>query len=157
LLHAYVDKRTAARRYLIGSVSSLGDIPAALESVSPHYLLFLALDANTIDDKTLRSLARALIDRGMAYFCVWGNDCSRVHDQFDLERDPSEPDGRVVMTTWHDNEPISEALWSFANVAYPDDEFEADCSDWVAISVANQKWEQKIMNELVEKNEGFPP
>jgi len=156
LLHVYSDNRTAARRYLIGTVSSLYDVPSALEPASPHYLLFLALDAASVDDKSLRSLARALIDRGIAYLCVWGNDCSRVHDQFDLERDPNEPDGRVVMTTWHVGEPISEALWFFANCAFPADDFAPDCTDWVAISVANQDWEQEITGELVGDNQGFP-
>jgi hypothetical protein len=93
----------------------------------------------------------------MAYLCVWGGDCSRVHDQFDLERDTEEREGRVVVTTWHDDEPIEEALWFFANCAYPDTEFEADCRDWVAISVANRGWEKNIRTELVERNSGFPP
>jgi hypothetical protein len=157
LLQAYNDKRTQSRRYLIGNAPSLDDIPAAAELASPHYLLFLAVDAASIDDERLRSLARTLIDRGMAYLCAWGNDCSRVHDQFDLERDPNETDGRAVMTTWHDDEPISEALWFFANVAFPPDDFEADCTDWVAISVANGEWEQEIISELVVRNDGFPP
>lgn len=157
MLRSFNDKRTATRRYLIGTVPSLNDIPAAVESASAHYLLFLALDAASIEDERLRFLARALIDRGMACLCVWGNDCSRVHDQFDLEREPNESEGRVVTTTWHDDEPISEALWYFANCAYPSDDFEADCTDWVAISVANQEWEQQITRELVEMNQGFPP
>jgi hypothetical protein len=60
-------------------------------------------------------------------------------------------------TTGHDDEPISEALWFFANVAYPSDDFEADCTDWVAISVASKEWEREITDELVGRNEGFPP
>lgn len=151
------DKRTAARRYCIGTVSSLDDIPTVLDSVSPHFLLFLALDATSIRDESLRRIARALIDRGMVYLCAWGGDCSRVHDMFDRERDPNEQEGRTVMTTWHDDEPIDEALWYFANNAHPDDEFEADCSDWVAISVRNEDWEREIRAELVDKNDGFPP
>lgn len=61
------------------------------------------------------------------------------------------------MTTWHDDEPLGEAAWFFANMAYPDDGFEADCKDWVAISVGNLDWEGELRAELVEKNEGFPP
>jgi hypothetical protein len=61
------------------------------------------------------------------------------------------------MTTCHDDEPISEALWFFANVAYPADDFETTCTDWVAISVANSQWEKEIKAELVDRNEGFPP
>jgi glutamyl/glutaminyl-tRNA synthetase len=157
LLTTHIDKRSTSRRYCVGTVKSATEIPAVLQSVSPHFLLFLAMDATSTRNDTLRAVARALIDSGMAYLCVWGNDCSRVHDQFDLERDPNEPDGRVVTTTWHDDEPLSEALWYFANCAYPDDAFEFDCRDWVALSVGNVEWEREIRSELVDKNEGWPP
>jgi len=115
------------------------------------------MDATSTPDESLRMVARQLISRGMAYLCAWGNDCSRVHDQFDLERDPDEPENRTVTTTWHSEEPLSEALWYFANVAYPDVSFELDCTDWVAISVANSDWEQEIRTELIDRNEGWPP
>ena len=120
-------------------------------------MLLLAVDAASIGDESLRGVARRLIDRGLAFFCVWGEDCSRVHDQFDLERDFDEADGRSVMTTWHDDEPLSEAAWFFANVAYPDYDFEVDCRDWVAISVASDDWGRELRTALVESNEGFPP
>ena len=62
-----------------------------------------------------------MLEQGIAYLCVWGTDCERVHDLFDLERMPDEPKGRVVMTTWHSKESLSEALWFFANCVEPDD------------------------------------
>ena len=157
MLRTYADKRTPSRRYSVGQVGSVSEVPAVLESVSPHFLLFLALDASAISDDVLRVVARALLDRGLAYLCVWGKDCCRVHDQFDIEREPNEPDGHVVPTTWHDDEPLEEALWYFANVAYPDDSFEFDCRDWVAIAVGCSKWEEQIRAELVDKNTGWPP
>ncbi len=157
MLTTHIDKRTPSRRYCLGTVESVTDIPAVLQSVSPHFLLFLAIDATSTPNDSLRAVARALIDRGMAALCVWGNECSRVHDQFDLVRDPNEPDGSVVVTTWHDDEPLTEALWYFANVAYPDDAFESDCRDWVAISVGNIEWGREIRSELIDNNEGWPP
>jgi hypothetical protein len=60
-----------------------------------------------------------------------------VHDQFDLERLPDEPKGRIVMTTWHAKESLSEALWFFTSCVEPDETFAADCADWVALSVTN--------------------
>lgn len=131
----------------------MDEVPAILESVSAHFLLFLAMDAQSANNDSLRRVARRLIDRGMAYLCVWGTDCSRVHDQFDLERNPAEPAGRTVTTTWHSDEPLAEALWFFANIAHPDDSFGVDCTDWIGISVANQAWEQDIRTELTQWNE----
>lgn len=152
----HVDRRTSTRRYLVGNLTRIEDILSILGQVSSRFMLFLALDASSISDQTLRSVARALIDRGMSYLCVWGNECSRVHDEFDLERG-DEPDGHVVMTTWHDDEPLAEALWFFANVAYPDSSFEAECRDWVAISIGSPNLERQICEELIDNNEGWPP
>ena len=116
-------------------------------------MLFLAVDATSIPNSVLRAVARELLDRGLASLCVWGTDCSRVHDQFDLERHPDSE----VETTWHSDETLEEALWYFANVAYPDDSFERDCRDWVALAVANDAWEEGIRTELIDNNEGWPP
>jgi hypothetical protein len=157
MARTHIDKGTPTRRYCVGNVASVGEIPSALTSASPHFMLFLALNASDVNDEMLRRVARECIDRGMAYLCVWGDDCGRVHDQFDLERTEDEPDNLTVTTTWHDDEPLSEALWYFANVAYPDDGFEADCSDWVALSVANIDWEREMVRVLVDENAGWPP
>lgn len=54
------------------------------------------------------------------------------------------------MTTWHDNEPLSEALWFFANAAFPDERFAPDCTDWVAVAVGNESWEREFREQLTE-------
>lgn len=115
-----------------------------------QYVLLLAVDATHLDNGRLRRLARTLLEKGLASFCVWGPDCSRVHDQFDLERDPNETDGRVVTTTWHDDEPLSEAVWYFAFNARPSDDFEEDCKDWVALSVGSEAWERELSSSLIQ-------
>src|ERR1035437_4021709 len=45
---------------------------------------------------------------------------------------------------------ISEALWFFANCAEPDEGFEADCTDWIAISVANEALAKEFRTDLIE-------
>jgi hypothetical protein len=57
-----------------------------------------------------------------------------VHDLFDWECIPNEAEGFTVMTTWHDDEPLREAIWFFANAASPDEGFSPDCTDLVAIA-----------------------
>lgn len=93
-----------------------------------------------------------LLDRGICYLCVWGPDCERVHDLFDAERLPKEPEGRVVMTTWHSEDPLQEAIWFFANCTVPDEAFAPDCTDWVAISVRNATWGQEIRSALIRSD-----
>jgi hypothetical protein len=156
-LTTHSDKRSPSRSYRVGKVSSIKEIETAIEEGSLHFMLFIATDATGVSNDELRVVARMLLDRGLAGLCVWGEDCPRVHDQFDFERSPNEHDGSVVETTWHSDEPINEALWYFANVAYPDDCFEHDCHDWIAIAVGDDLWERTIRNELIDNNEGSPP
>ena len=140
------------RTYRFGTVASFEDVPEALHALSPHFVLLLAVDATRLSDDTLRMVARTVLGRGLAYLCIWGADCSRVHDQFDLERDPAETEGTVVPTTWHDNEPLEEAVWYFAHNAYPSDDFDKSCQDWVALSIGNDEWEQELRKSFAEIN-----
>lgn len=138
------------QRFCVGAVPSVKRVRSILDSVSASYTLFLAVDASSIDDESLREMGRSLLERGISYLCVWGPDCERVHDQFDMERMPSEPKGRVVMTTWHSKESLSKALWFFANCVEPDYGFEPDCKDWVAVSVNDEAWAREIGVQLTE-------
>ncbi|MGH9588503.1 MAG: DUF7684 family protein, partial [Acidobacteriaceae bacterium] len=112
---------------------------------------FLAIDATTIPDETIRSAAKFLVERGLAYFCAWGPDCERVHDLLDQERMREEPEGRCVITTWHAKESLSQALSFFSNCVEPDDGFIANCKDWVALSVSNKAWLHQVRTDLVKR------
>ena len=152
MLERMKHKEEPTRNYCVGGVDLLQDIPSALEAVSAKYCLFLALDATSINDEEIRRTAKVLLERGIAYFCVWGPECERVHDLFDRERLPEEPRDRVVMTTWHSKESLSKALWFFEYCAEPADGFVADCRDWVALSIANESWAQHIRTTLIEQS-----
>lgn len=147
-------KRNPDRQYVVGTVADLEEIPRTLESCSPHFILLLAVDAISIKNERISALARSLLLHGLAGVSVWGPDCSRVHDLFDEERDPDETDERVVVTTWHDNESIADAVCYFDLCAYPSADLEHDCRDWVAIAVGNELWEQEIRRALIEGFDG---
>jgi hypothetical protein len=151
MLEIEVDRHKPDRRYCVGIVPRLEDILLALEPASTNYCLFLAMDATSINNEALRKAAKSLLERGIAYFCVWGPDCERVHDQFDLERMPNESKGQIVMTTWHSKESLSEALWFFANCVVPDKGFEPNCTDWVAVAVISEAWAQQIKTDLIDE------
>ena len=87
------------RRYVIADVPSLEDVHHSVRSISGNFCLFLANDATAIPDEDVRKAAALLLQEGIAYLCVWGPDCERVHDLFDLECIPDEPEGRCVMAT----------------------------------------------------------
>ena len=56
--------------------------------------------------------------------------------------------GRVVMTTWHSEETLSDALWFFANCTVPDAGFESLCTDWIAVSMMIDAWERTMRLDL---------
>lgn len=80
------------------------------------------------------------MESGCLYFIAWGVACETWHDTMDwtvLEAfDFGEiPDDRFVMTTWHDKEPLSEALWFAGNAAdHPD----IDLANTLIVHVARE-------------------
>ena len=57
-----------------------------------------------------------LVAEGCLFMCAWGLDCTLWDDSVDyanLEQFSygEIPEDRFVMTTWHDNEPLEEAIW----------------------------------------------
>ena len=76
-------------------------------------MLFLAMNARPMSTIEISDIANWALDQGAVYVCVWGPDCERVHDIIDeviVNRNPGETDEDVIMTTWHDDEALNEAL-----------------------------------------------
>jgi len=64
-----------------------------------------------------------LVADGCRYALTWGKDCAIWHDAIDWAElkafDFREvPDDRLVMTTWHDDEPLEEVFWFAGNCAH---------------------------------------
>lgn len=138
--------------FLREHVEQLADWPAELERPSAHFALFLALDARALDSAVLAAFAQRMLADGLAYLVAWGPDCERVHDIFDscivereIIRNIASPG--CVMTTWHDDEPLAEALEYFATCAIPY-ESEWSCQTWLAVSVKDQAWFEEIGEAL---------
>jgi hypothetical protein len=75
-----------------------------------------------------------------------------VHDSFDfadLEFDPQGKRG-VIMTTWHDDEPLSEAVWYFLSAAFPDDSYQKTCLDWIVAGVGTDQWNETVRTETTK-------
>jgi len=95
------------------------------------------MDARSIDSGQIGELAEKMADKGLAYLCVWGPDCERVHDIFDeieVQRDLEPTDDNVIMTTWHSAESLEESLWFFVNCAFPAEAYEQSCKEWIVCS-----------------------
>jgi hypothetical protein len=138
------------------AADSLTELPALIHPSNAHFVLFLAIDGREVETETIYSVSEKLLDRGMVYACVWGPDCESVHDSIDqprFRRQPGETDGSVVITTWHAEDPISEAVWFFLNCAWPADDYVHTCSDWIAAVIGNPAWEAEVRAKLLAEKE----
>jgi hypothetical protein len=77
--------------------------------------------------------------------CAWGPDCERVHDIVDEERDARNPNGPgVVMTTWHEDESLTEALWFVLAATTPDDVHVDAGGATVGVSIGSSAWADEM-------------
>jgi hypothetical protein len=131
--------------------------PSGVEIPHGRFRLFVAADATHISTETISEFARSALTNGMVYFCAWGQGCERFHDIVDeiivadgigeqLFVRPNK--GDVIMTTWHDDETLEDALDYFINSARPTDGFEPHSEYWVAICLTNHVWRADIQRRL---------
>jgi len=129
----------------------IDDLPDDLQLPSRYFACLLAWDANGVSDAEIAAAARKLITQGGIYFCTWGPHCERVHDIIDEEaaRDDSNPtDESVIMTTWHHDEPLSEAIWFLLHCSCPAENYFDECRSALAISVGSSECAVEIREAL---------
>ena len=134
--------RYADRELALATVPHLDAWPdGGLNLASPRFVLFLAIDGREVTDAGFRAFASKALNQGAVYFCVWGPEAERLHDLVDAEALAwnDSPD-QVVMTTWHWDEPLSEALWFAVHGAVPDEAYEEGCDVVLAVAVEQGYW-----------------
>ena len=123
--------------------------PDKLEIPSKRFRLFVAANISNVSKDVVSAFSLSALNHGMVYFCSWGPDCERFHDIVDdvvLEDDlgerkfagPNQDD--VIMTTWHTNESLEDALDFFATLAMPTDGFTQDSDFRLVVCVGQQEW-----------------
>ena len=135
-----------SKDFYLCSTQEIDSLTGQVNPSSQRFGLFLALDARSLDDVRISNSARSLLERGLAYLCIWGLGCERVHDTFDGVAAETDPEGNrpVVMTTWHSDETLQEALWFFVNRAFPDAAYVSTCKQWIVASLGHPDWEIAI-------------
>ena len=138
------DEATGRALYFL-QVADPRDLPQNL-AVGPHFVCLLAWDSEFESVEEISRVAEILLDAGCVYFCTWGSGCERVHDVIDeviVEREvdggfsPAPDDDRCILTTWHDREPLEQALWTLLNCSHPDEGYEQSCRSVVAIMIGS--------------------
>jgi len=129
------------------------DIPLELSFTGRFFVCLLAWDASTCTEEATKELARRLLTAGCVYVCCWGSGCERVHDLFDEADIALSPEGPFLMSTWHDNEPLSEAIWFMLFNTYPDEAFFDECRSAVGISIGSSEWAGEIRTAMAYPRE----
>lgn len=93
-----------------------------------------------------------LVGSGCLFMLAWGHECNSWDDSVDYANlDAFEygdiPDDKFVMTTWHDNEPLSEVLWFAAHGAAHSD---VPLDLLVLVHIARNADESKIMRAFAD-------
>ena len=91
--------------------------------------------------------------KGLVYLVAWGPDCERVHNLFDtIDAEENPETDTVIMTTWHSEESLEEALWFALFSAWPAPPYDQDCSSTVAVTIANTSWGDAVESYLGDVN-----
>lgn len=128
-------------------LSDFTSMPELDGFASDHFVVFLAADAVGVEAALLLEFVRKLLNAGCVYFCVWGPECERLHDIIDEESFAVDP---VIMTAWHSNESLDDALSFFIRHSRPDDAYLDTTGSALVISIGNTDWEALINRSLTD-------
>ena len=138
---------------------AIADTPAAIEDLTVparRFACLLVWDSAEADDSEIETVVGSILRAGLAYVCVWGNDCERLHDFFDATiADPhaSGAEALAVVTTWHDGELLEEALWFATSCTRPADMFVKQCTACVLIVIGSRENESALRRALYARSE----
>lgn len=125
--------------------------------------MLLCLDSGRIPFDQLKPLAQTLLDSGCVYFCCFGYAAKQMHDAIDwirAEREMTamecggqrtEGEGRVIMTTWHDDEPLESVIEFWCRYGYPPAEW-GPVRTWASVVIGDPMLHLTIQ-EIVETRE----
>jgi hypothetical protein len=131
--------------------------PSNFRIPTKHFRLFIAANTADIPSDVISKFIEMALQNGMVYLCVWGAGCSRFHDIADLvivqdelgKRSfvgPNQQD--TIMTTWHEEEALEDAVEYFVMTSHPTEGYLIDSNYWLAISLGNNSWATTIQQYL---------
>lgn len=123
--------------------------PTSATIPSSRFRLFVAADTTQATADELSQFAEAALAKGTVYFCAWGPGCERFHDivdkivvdeLYEQKRLTRPTPNDTVMTTWHADEELEEALDFFAMCAIPTEGYLAGSDYRLVICVGHPEW-----------------
>lgn len=122
---------------------------AVVEDGTTGFALFLACDATSLTAEALATFAQYCLDHDVFWVSTFGADCERVHDVFDeVDTKRGIEDRGVVMTTWHHDESVTDALDLFWH-AFPD-ELKQGGPARVVLLVDRDEWLEEVRRSAAD-------
>ena len=145
-----------AKTVFLTACDSISELPHKIGRTSEYFGLLLLMDTRSEDPSLIDGIAAQLLEAGLVYLCAWGPDCEHLHDIFDeadlareLDRNASSNcSDDVVMTTWHKDESLKEALQFFVYSAFATGTYASECRDWVIATIGNPEWESEVRSTI---------
>jgi hypothetical protein len=131
------------------------DLSSIRDVVFPGPMFVILLAGPTADTSVddLYSTAEFLLEKGAAYVMCWGDGSTRLEDIVDEAATMNAVDGPptpVIMTTAHENEPLSDTLEFATTVAVPAAEYADRCRDVVMIFHGERALHEEARVRLAE-------
>ena len=129
-------------------------------TITAKYFTLFISNTLSLDIDIFFNKAKELLKAGLVYMCAWGNECEKIHDLFDdanviLEVDEEiKPliEGNVVMTTWHENDTLQDAIEFFLMNTSPTEQFYDECKTSIVLQVGHSSEIDKMINYLEDQN-----
>lgn len=140
------------------SAESFNNVLEHLTHSSPRFALFTAMDLTAGEVEASRSSVNKMVNRGLAYFCAFGENCEALHDCLDhayvvqTTMNPEPDANSVLMTTWHSDDTLEEALWFFLYTALPAGRYAQGCENYIiAASTRYLRQLEALIPKLIGK------
>ncbi len=129
-----------------------------LPRLANYFTLFIVNNNEVFVDQYGKK-AKELINSGLAYLCAWGVDCEKIHDVIDevdvmmgIDKKIESDDKNVIMTNWHHNETIKEALYYFLNTTAPTEKYYSECKNSLVLVIGDSSESNNIQEYLENQN-----
>jgi hypothetical protein len=139
-------ERICGRDVYVLELRAWEELRAALRQNPKRFICLLAWDARDVQAAAIGVVARQLLDAGAVAVACWGPNCERVHDIIDAAAGQwlALQAAGVVMTTWHAQESLSEAMDATLLTLSPDDASAPGCDAVIGISIGEPEWADEI-------------
>jgi hypothetical protein len=120
-------------------------------TISPFTLLVVAhVDDDEISKIQIRHFATDAVASGCGSVNTWGQGCELVHDLFDHAALSAD---RFIMSSWHTDVPLSDALYESLVIDFPPDEAFPDADNSGVVLAVEDPWLAEVQRLVHDQDE----